>query len=120
MTIDDLNVLPNAKFLPPEATLTITNNTGKELWYVYLPTESMAAGNDLGDDLLVIDVFPAGNSRQFDLAYFPRTFEAYRASEEPLFKLIVYDSDDSEYNQLWNPTTDGWEIILTPNDLIVE
>ncbi|MDY0372136.1 MAG: hypothetical protein RBQ79_07245 [Sphaerochaetaceae bacterium] len=120
LTIDDLNVLPNAKFLPPKATLTITNNTGKELWYVYLPTESMAAGNDLGDDLLVIDVFPAGNSRQFDLAYFPRTFEAYRASEEPLFKLIVYDSDDSEYNQLWNPTTDGWEIILTPNDLIVE
>jgi len=120
LTIDDLNVLPSAEFLPPEATLTITNNTGKDLWYVYLPTLSMAEGNDLGVDLLLINVLLEEESRQFDLAYFPRTLEAYRASEEPRFKLIAYDADDAQYNRLWNPLTDGWEIILTQDDYVAE
>jgi hypothetical protein len=98
--------------------LYIENNTGFEIWYLYLTNSKFFAEHSYGEDLLVDSTLDVGQSMHLDLSQFPNLTEILAsASDEPLH-LVGLDINDIEYQLLWSPMEDGWQIELTDENFL--
>ena len=101
----------------PEATydyspLRLINNTGNDIWFVYLATEEMRSGNDEGSDVLKDQLLFDGEW----VDIIPESFQWVRdeliTNPEASLYVTAYSYDDTMYEFKWAPSIDGWEIVI--------
>jgi hypothetical protein len=106
--------LPLASALYNYATLAIENQTGEDIWFIYLITDTGDEGTDALDDMVL---------RQGEtVSIVPESSQKIRSGflehpETPIH-IRAYSYDNVVYEQIWSPITDGWSIVFTPQNRI--
>lgn len=97
------------------ATLSLSNATGEDIWFLYLMTELMREDGDEGVDVLGDDIWYTQDS--FHLV--PESFRwvAEQFVQDPLATLYIrgYTDDEVVYERTW-AVADGWSIELREVD----
>jgi hypothetical protein len=98
--------------------LSLENNTGEDLWFLYLVTEAMHMEGDEGRDVLGDSIWLSGES----ISIIPESFIWIRLllAEEPdaTIQLLAYAEDDSIYRLRWSPASEQWSLAFTEDELI--
>ncbi len=109
--------IPQAAATYDYSPLSIDNQTGEELWFLYLMTESQYAENDEGPDMLDSMVLELGEQT----AIVPESSAKIRTAlledpETPIY-IRAYSIDETLYEQRWSP--DGmWSVVFTSQDRV--
>jgi hypothetical protein len=111
LTIDDLQYDDLAPIYG-DSGLYIQNNTGFEIWYLYIMNGEMFAEHAYGDDLLEDSTLDVGEGIFIDLSTFAHLDELLASGQTELWYLVGLDIDDREYYRPWSPMEDGWELEL--------
>lgn len=98
----------------------ITNNTGYDIWYLYVVTDEMWDTEDWGYDLL--------GSETLYVDYYAEIYPSdVEWLHDPIFvdwgsrlHIVAEDVDGDMYHREWYPDTDSWDIYLEFSDLVSE
>jgi hypothetical protein len=108
--------LPDSSYGMKE--LSLENNTGEDLWFLYLVTEAMHMEGDEGRDVLGDSIWLSGES----ISIIPESFIWIRLllAEEPnaTIQLLAYAEDDSIYRLRWSPASEQWSLAFGEDELI--
>ena len=96
----------------------VINDTGYEIWYLFLVTEEMLEAQEVGEDLLPAWLLFDGESVAIYPDEFPGLKELLYAKSGETFYLIAYDEDDYRYMKEWTPDTDSWDIVVSGEDFV--
>ncbi|PKL10314.1 MAG: hypothetical protein CVV52_19030, partial [Spirochaetae bacterium HGW-Spirochaetae-8] len=96
----------------------VINDTGYELWYLFLVTPEMWEAEELGEDLLSDWLLYDGESIAIYPDEFPRIQELLDARSGEKLYFIAYDEDDYRYKKEWTPDADSWDVVISAEDFL--
>ncbi|MCK5155743.1 MAG: trypsin-like peptidase domain-containing protein [Spirochaetales bacterium] len=98
----------------------ITNNTGFDIWYLYVITDEMFEAEDQGEDLLGDEILYNEYYAEIDPSLYDWLYDPIFVEWDMRLHILAEDLDGDKYHLEWYPDSDSWEIILTLDDLMDE
>nr|WP_319475079.1 hypothetical protein [uncultured Sphaerochaeta sp.] len=102
------------------ATLLARNRTGEDIWYLYMVTDTMAALQDDGLDVLGDIIWRSEDTQALVPESFSWVISWLSSYPDSSLNLIAETYDGTIYTRSWNPHTHGWLIDLSSEDLLKE
>jgi hypothetical protein len=96
----------------------VTNDTGYEIWYLFIATEDMVDSLYVEDDLLGDDILIDRSSIQIYPKDIPWLDEFIGSRSGEFLYLVAYDEDDDMYVREWFPDFDSWHLVITMDDFL--
>jgi len=96
----------------------VTNDTGYEIWYLFIATEDMVDSLYVEDDLLGDDILIDRSSIQIYPKDIPWLDEFIGSKSGEFLYLVAYDEDDDMYVREWFPDFDSWHLVITMDDFL--
>jgi hypothetical protein len=96
----------------------VTNDTGFEIWYLFIATEDMVDSFNVEDDLLHDDILLDRGSIQIFTKDIPWLDEFIDSKDDGLLYLVAFDEDDDMYVREWFPDFDPWHLVITIDDFL--
>jgi len=96
----------------------VINDTGYEIWYLFLVTEEMLAAEEVGEDLLPDWLLYDSEAVAIYPDDFPRLKELLYAKSGQKLYFLAYDEDDYLYKKEWTPDADSWDVVISAEDFL--
>jgi hypothetical protein len=98
----------------------ITNNTGYEIWYLYVITDDMFAAGEPGEDLLGDEILFPGSYVDIDASLYMWLYDPIYVEWDQRLHILAEDLDGDVYYQEWYPDYDSWDISLEFDSLLTD
>jgi hypothetical protein len=98
--------------------LTIANETGRTLWYLYALSEAAYQAGSYAGDLLGLDLLGEGEETTVDLANLEDLAQALRGDADEAVHIVGLDSDGATYHRLYRPREGTTYLVLGSEDLV--
>ncbi|MCF7943405.1 MAG: hypothetical protein K9L21_03120, partial [Spirochaetia bacterium] len=98
----------------------ITNNTGYEIWYLYVITDDMFAAGEPGEDLLGDEILFPGSYVDIDASLYTWLYDPIYVEWDQRLHILAEDLDGDVYYQEWYPDYDSWDISLEFDSLLTD
>jgi hypothetical protein len=98
----------------------ITNNTGYEIWYLYVITDDMFAAGEPGEDLLGDEILFPGSYVDIGASLYMWLYDPIYVEWDQRLHILAEDLDGDVYYQEWYPDYDSWDISLEFDSLLTD
>ena len=100
--------------------LTVENQTGQTLWYLYAVPDSYFLEGDYGSDLLDWDLIEDSDELTVDLAQLEYLGEALQGDSDEPIHIVAIDANDVLYHKVYYPNQDIAHVVFEAEEVLEE
>ncbi len=100
--------------------LTVENQTGQTLWYLYAVPDSYFLEGEYGSDLLDWDLIEDSDELTIDLAQLEYLDEALQGDSDEPIHIVAIDANDVLYHKVYYPNQDIAHVVFEAEEVLEE